>query len=424
VTLNLIEYGKPAKGIWDKDLLNALRVESRRWKDILGLNEEPFLVEEIGQGKHSIKAQGVTGFIQVGELSIEIQPKFLSSTTQTTWRRALWQILTAVEEQPEIGSLSSAGIIEKDESFSDLLGWILLNSLRRGRLEGFPRGYVEARDSLPVFRGRLDLGRISDLITRPYLVPCIFDVFCEDTPANRLFRWAAGYLSPVVRSAQLSRMLSDEAAAFADVGTLPPGLIEAEHITLPVQYQHLLPALQVSRLLMRRQSIQHQQDDYHAPSFLWKSSTIFEKFVGYLLYQIFDSHQGLYVDSPTQVLAHRGKDKILTYPDYRVRDSKRTHIVLDAKYKTWRRRTGQPLSQDVYQMIAAGRINNCDNVFLVYPCPTTDHKFPLTWRIRGEGKPIKLTAIFINLLEMGKATGEAILLNQLQEDVLSSNSLR
>jgi len=416
--LNLIEYGEPVKVTWGNDLLDALRVESRRWKGILGLSDEPFLIQYVGQDKHSIKAQGVTGFIQVGPLSIEVQPKFLASTMQPTWRRALWQILTAVEEQPEIGALTRAGIVQKEESFSDLLGWILLDSLRRGRLEGFPRGYVETRDSLPVFRGSLDLGRVSELITRPYLVPCVYDVFCEDTPTNRLFRWSANYLSHLVRSAQLSRMLSDEAAAFVEVGSLPPGVVEAEHITLPVQYQHLSPALQVARLLLRRQSLQHQQDEYHAPSFLWKSSDVFEKFVGYLLYQLFDSHQVLYVDSPAQVLAYGEKNKIFTYPDYRVRDVKRTHMVLDAKYKVWRKRARQPLAEDVYQMMAAGRVNNCGDVYLVYPCLTAGRKLPLTWRVRGEGQPLKVTALFIDLLEMGGASGEETLLNALKEDIL------
>jgi 5-methylcytosine-specific restriction endonuclease McrBC regulatory subunit McrC len=416
VCLNLIEYGPPKRDKWDKDLLDALRVESSRWKDILGLNKPPFSIEYIGGERHAIRAQGVTGFLQIGSLAVEVQPKFLTVTAHQSWRQALWRILTAVEEHPRLGGLSRAGVTDEEESFPDILGWVLLKSIQRGRLEGLPRGYVEARGDLDTLRGSLDISRVSELITRPYLLPCVYDVYCEDTPVNRLIRWSASHLSSAVRSPQLARMLSDEATGFGEVGALPPGLIEAEHLTLPVQYQHLDPALHVSRLLLRRQSLQHQQDEHQAPSFLWKSSDVFQKFVGHLLHLAFDNYRGWYVDSPSQVLAEQAGNRILTYPDYRVMNGRRAVTVLDAKYKVWGK-GNQPLAQDVYQMMAAGRINDCGDTFLIYPTPYEGRKAPVTWQIRGKGQPVAVTAVFINLLEMGVPSGEETLVANLKKDV-------
>lgn len=415
--LKLVEYGAPAEVVWDKGTLDALRDESQKWKDILGLNYSPFQIEYTGKGKHSIRAQGVTGFVQIGTITIEIQPKFLSSET-SSWRRALWKILAIVEENPEIGVLSKAGITEEDSSLSDLLGWILLDSLRRGRLEGFPRGYVETRDSLSVLRGSIDYSKISELILRPHLIPCVFDVYCEDVPINRLFRWATYHLSTLVKSPRLARFLADESVSFTDVGHSLPSLIETENINLSIQYQHLAPALQVSRILLRRQSLQHQQDNYSAPSFLWKSSKIFENFVGYLLHQVIDTKEKWYIDTTAQLLAFNKKNIINTFPDYRIMSGKRTIFVMDAKYKVWGK-SQKPKTQDVYQVLAAGRINGCDNVFLVYPSPTNYRKHPVTWNVAGNGAPAFLRTIFLNLTEMGNIAGEETIIEALKADIFN-----
>jgi 5-methylcytosine-specific restriction endonuclease McrBC regulatory subunit McrC len=95
----------------------------------------------------------------------------------------------------------------------------------------------------------------------------------------------------------------------------------------------------------------------------------------------------------------------------------RTLIVLDAKYKIWRR---QPKSQDVYQVMAGGRISACENVYLIYPSPNNGGKEPISWRIRGEGSPTHVTAVFVDLLKMGDYYGEEALANRLNEDLMEA----
>ncbi len=92
-------------------------------------------------------------------------------------------------------------------------------------------------------------------------------------------------------------------------------------------------------------------------------------------------------------------------------------MVLDAKYKNWE---GKPSVKDVYQVMAGGRVNSCDNVFLVYPSTDGSKKSPVTWRIRGEGSPMDVTAVFVNLSEMGNFAGEEGLVDQLNENLLQT----
>jgi 5-methylcytosine-specific restriction endonuclease McrBC regulatory subunit McrC len=421
--LSLTEYGKPERWTGGTDLLDGLRAEAARWKAVLGLAVSPFSIEYGGRGEHLVRARGVTGFIQAGDVSVEIQPKFLPAASGHAWRQALWQILAAVEEQPGIGAATRAGLGE-EESFPDLLGWTFLRSMEQARLEGLPRGYVETTGRLDVLRGRIDTGRIAELVSQPYRLPCVYDVYCEDTALNRLLRWAAQRLSSSVRSPRLSRMLADAASAFADVGSAPPGLIEAERLSLPVQSQHLLPALQVARLLLRRQSLEHRSEDLAAPGFLWNSAEIFERFVGRLLQQACHARPGWSLARTGQLLARADGEvavpsDVFTYPDYRLMQGARTLLLLDAKYKVWRR-AGQPRTGDIYQVMAGGRINRCETVCLVYPCPGAERKAPLRWQLQAEALPRFLSALFVDLTRMGEPDGEETLVRQLDEDLATA----
>lgn len=414
--LSLTEYGARVKGRWPASFLSSLRDESQKWKLILGLREQPFLIEYVDRGVHSIRAQGIAGFLQIEDTAIEIRPKFLSTASDHSWRRALWQILTLVEDEPNLEAASTAAIVENEESFSDLLGWILLDSIRLARLQGVPRAYTEERGVLPVLRGRIDLSRVVEIISRPYLLPCVYDSFSENIPLNRLIRWATAQLALLVNSPRLGRLLTDEAEGFTGVDPVPPGIVEAERMSLPVQYQHLDPALHVSRLLLRRQSLQHAEDEFRAPGFLWKSSDIFERFVGYLLQRVLEDEPSWRLESSRQLLAIKASSNIFTRPDYRVVSNSGAITVLDAKYKVWRKGK-RPLAQDVYQVMAAGRINKCSMVFLVYPLSGITEPTPITWSISGPGQPTRLTAVFINLSSMAQEDGEQTLLNSLSTDI-------
>lgn len=421
--LSLTEYGAATKGRWPSSFLSALREESQKWKIVLGLREQPFLIEYVDRGVHSIRARGIAGFLNVEDTAIEVRPKFLSNASDHSWRRALWQILTVVEDEPYLEAASTAAIVENEDSFSDLLGWILLDSVRLARLEGLPRGYSEERGALSVLRGRIDLSRIVDMISRPYVVPCVYDNFSENIPLNRLIRWASSQLALMVNSPRLGRLLTDEADGFAGIDSLPPGIVEAERISLPVQYQHLDPALHVSRLLLRRQSLQHAEDEFRAPGFLWKSSEVFELFVGHLLQRVIEDEPSWRVESSQQLLAFNpnSRRRIPTRPDYRVVTDRGAVTVLDAKYKVWRKNQ-RPMVQDVYQVMAAGRINNCPIVFLVYPLADNAEPKPLTWSIVGAGQPNRLAAVFIDLSIMALEDGERILVQTFHTDIRTTLS--
>ncbi len=416
--IELVEYGKGVRyGRTDLPLEN-IRKESVRWKQLLGLRELPISVEYAGPDAYTLRAQGVTGALQIGNCSIEVRPKFLDAASSAPWKRALFHILAIVDSLlPSVSGPSLGAAAEA--SFPDFIGSVLLSSMSLAQAEGYVRGYSETEGLLPVLRGRLDVNKFGTFLFNPHQVPCIYDEYGEDIPLNRLLRWAALQLASQVRSGQLSQRLTEAANFLGDVSGLPPGLVEAEGLTLPVQFGYLQPALDAARILLRQQALHYQTGDLEGTSFLWKSFDVFERFVRRLLSVVSSSVSGWELDKPTLTLASPWEGtagSLFTTPDYRLRRSGRVAAILDAKYKIWPL-GGTPDVSNVYQVMASGRLQACPHVCLIYPKSSNAPEGPKTWKLRGNGKPTLVHAIFIDLIVMADPLGEKELIEKLNDDL-------
>jgi 5-methylcytosine-specific restriction endonuclease McrBC regulatory subunit McrC len=199
-------------------------------------------------------------------------------------------------------------------------------------------------------------------------------------------------------------------------------MIEADRLQLSLQHQSLQVALDGSRLLLHRKHLSLAPVDLNAPTFLWNSAAVFERFVGRLLSQIFADDPESFVIRDSALLGQRSgcdgrvASALTTLPDYRIVHKGRTLIVLDAKYKLLGARY-KPRNQDVYQVMAGGRVHNCAHVALVYPIEAGINRAPLTWFFEGGGMPTHLTAVFLPLELMALPDGFTILCRLLEKDI-------
>lgn len=395
--------------------LSILDRHNRFWRSNLRLNRDPFVYTD-GQ----LSARDVTGFVKLGtSLVVEIAPKFLSPPSEETgdWRRALWAILARVHQAPVTGSMTP-GQVTAAGQLPDLLGMVLLSSLRAGKPNGRPMGHVTDQGRLAHFQGRLDIGRIMDLVMYPGQIPCEYDVYSENVPTNHLLRWAAEQLALQVRSVQLSHDLLEEAAAMDAVSSLPPSLADAERISLAPHHALLQPAVTVGQLLLAGRGLQHGFGSHEVPGFLWKGAEVFERFVRSLIQSVVRTRlTGIRVAGERVQLAGPSGQHVSplwTVPDIRLERVGRTMGVLDAKYKVWQ---SQPTASDTYQVITGAWARNCRIAALVYPSPEAMSKDPLQWRLLGPGNPTDLWALFVNLVEMEDPYGERALVERLAADL-------
>lgn len=420
--VTLVEYGAAVDFDGDEDLAHRLVQEGEAWKTKLGLQYSPLEVTSY-RGKISVRARDVSGFLRVGETELEIAPKFLDGESIATgeWRLALWRILTAIDNEPVLAQ-STLADDDPSRSLPDLMARTFLASVVAGRQAGMPRGYAEQHGRLAVLRGRLDPAHTADLVLRPWAIDCVYDEYVEDIPVNRLLRWAAQALAADVLSGRLHRVLLEQVSAMSDVGIVPPGILEAERIVLPPQHRELEPAVEIARLLLRGRNLVHRQGRYDVQGFLWKSSEVFETFVFRLMRRVARSIGGLRVTKESIKLgvpvAGTAVYTFSTEPDVRVSDSSgTTKLILDAKYKNWT--SNVPGRNDRYQVITGGWASECEHVGLVYPAPSGIRRGPMRWTLSGASVPLDLAAVFVNLPEMAKASGERQLAEELRDDLSS-----
>lgn len=409
----LVENGPPVETSLTPRENQQLSELNHLWRRRLGLSRDPFLYQ---QGL--LSARDVTGFTQIDTKPLEVAPKFLSDgrVADARWRAAVWAILARIYRVPILAGLS-AGAITRKQFLPDLLGYVLLASIRTAALQGWPSGYVEVFGHTRVLKGRLALGRILDAVLYPGLLPCEYEEFSLDVPANRLVKWAAEQLSRVVRSPILGRDLMDQVSALPDVSSRPPPPQIAERISLPPTGQSLAPAVRVGQLLLTGRSLRHGAGDESLPGFLWNSSDVFELFAKRLVRRTTSllPNRVRFLDSALWlgISAETGA-RLRTTPDIRLVTEGGHLAVLDAKYKVWK---GQPVASDSYQVVAGGWVAGCNNIGLVYPSPKSGRKEPLTWRLTGRAPPRRLWAIFLDLVRMAEARGEELLLHELAADL-------
>ena len=394
---------------------SSLEQQSESWRATLGLRRVPFAYAD-----GLLTARDVTGFVKLGDSVVEVAPKFLAEggVDGVSWRTALWAILSRVYRLPVLVP-SVTGDVVIGSLLPDLLGYVLLSSMRDSRPNGRPMGYVSEQRSLHILRGRLDVSRILDVLVHPGTIPCEYDAYSKDVPVNRLLRWSALQLATSVRSTPLGHDLMEEAMTFSGVSSFPPASADADRITLPPHHALLQPAVTVGQLLLAGRGLQHGKGIQEMPGFLWNSAVVFESLVRLLVQSAVRSVlPGGYIKRGTvRIGLPCGSEPVLyNNPDLRLARSDKTIAVLDAKYKTWR---NVPAADDVRQVVTGAWVEDCPRGGLIYPCPAGTPKAPATWRLQGPGNPGELWAFFIDLTEMGNPNGERLLVERLSIDLLA-----
>ncbi len=384
--------------------VEELRASGERWAVELGVPSPPLYVRRSG-GTYVLGARHVTGFVRVGDLQIEIRPKFLAGPAATDgrpWQRALWNALRLAPGQLDLQGPLPARLTGA-ATFADLLAESFLASVARGSARGLPRHYTEHEVDTPALRGRLRTDRPVALLTRPWALPCRASQLSEDTPVAQLLRWAAVRLARLSVSTPRARALLDLAESLGGHAP-PPAAAAVERTPLGTQYAGLGLARDIGLLLLRGRSLEPQPGSGQIHGVLWVTHRLFERTVQELARRAARS-LGLRAITGRVRLgegASAGAD-ISTTPDVRILSAGRTVLVLDAKYKV---RPGNPEADDAYQVIAGAHAVRSPAAALVYPSTRPRHD---NWRLQGDGPPWALTAIGVDLLSLaGDERGHSV----------------
>jgi len=377
--MRLIENGPSALIPASPNDIIELHTLNERWRKRLRLRELPFSITQAQAGQIGLQARNIAGFVQFGDMKLEILPKFVADRIeQTGWRTALWNFL-AYGEGLHL-SESTTGQFTEDDGLADLLAELFLQAVASTHVLGFPMGYKEASFTSRFLKGRLDprsygrlvppTGKLTNLATR----------LTTNIEATQLLKWAGGELAKLVRSPGRRQSLRQWQMLLPDVEPKAPssGIYTDSH-----RYPHLTDAFAIAQILLRGQSVNYGGGSAVLPGFLWNSDVLFET-VCFRLFSAAVRPLGLSVDKPPLPLASGDGIKLSTIPDILIQQKGIPVLSLDAKYKHLG--GASPRTSDVYQVMAVGRVSNLRQVGLVYPSIGEDVNIR-TMVPEGEGLP-------------------------------------
>ncbi len=368
----------------------------------LGQLNEACGAQLIRLGHRHLQATQFVGVIRVGETTLQILPKIdfdpagnpearadsppYQTAVLSATRNLLY--LLSYTQNLQIREQEIAPLLAQRSDWFELLTRLLAMNLHTLIKRGLEHAYVQIEETLPVMRGRWQLGR--QLTQRPHMrhtFDVSYDEFSPDTRLNQVFRFVVGHLLPRTHDASNRRLLGDLREWLAGVQSLTeisPSHLEQVHFTR--LNERFRPAFNLARLFIEHSTLQLTAGQNHTFAFVFDMNRLFEEFVSRFIARYWSrmmpagwDNVRVSVQSQGQTiyLAERvpgGQKVFRLVPDLLfTRLSGKPLLIVDTKYKQLdpsHRRLGVA-EDDLYQMLAYATRLACPRTMLLYPQAAT-----------------------------------------------------
>ncbi|KJL45765.1 5-methylcytosine restriction system specificity protein McrC [Microbacterium trichothecenolyticum] len=408
------DVGKPILEIAEQSTTRATdaliaAVPAERWQDLnLTFQKAP------GDQDWTVRAADFTG---IARLEINGAPVHLRVTPKIAdldlFFLADWAYGTkSVGKKLKDARANLAAL--RPEPAACLLGWYVAEVLSFAT-RWLRRGYVvREEDLVGRVRGRIDVARYlnwSLAQARPHVIPARFTEPTHDTPANRYLKAGLRQVAVLARAVPLegARTALDELtrrtlALFAGVADVPTRPQDAHRLNLTGPLRHYAPIVRFTTALLEGTYVSTEIGGHSQDAIMWSLNGLYEQALGNVLGAwpgatlVRGRHHATLVDSDGLV---NGSTPVK--PDYVIRRSDGTRLILDAKYKNAMPTVAAPAEEtidvaptqrqrirvrraDIYQTVAYGRHSGLrtDKVALLYPVALSPgESYPEPLRVIG-----------------------------------------
>ena len=336
------------------------------------------LTPSANEGVYTLKPGSTVGAIEIGDLSVCIEPKI---------------------GIPQLVSLACYAIgrvrfretdfdFPEETALPDALALALAITARRAFSRGLLHGYRTEEEALYTVRGRI---RFDDQIRRRFGIPLPvevrYDEFTDDILANQLVKAAAMRLGGMhLRSKKARRELGWVAAVLDNVSLVefpPRDVPEVNFDRLNAHYRQVVT---LARLILRRGAFEVGRGTVRASGFLMDMNQVFQEFVTVALREALGVPERLLGERRIPSLDETGRVRLR--PDLVWQESSSCVFVGDAKYKNI---TGERVpNSDLYQLLAYTTALDLPGGLLVYAEGETD---AATYTVRHSGKRLEVAAL-------------------------------
>lgn len=329
---------------------------------------------EVGH-KH-LRATSFVGYVEVGDLSIEILPKADRDASPSTpmWRDGLLEMLR-VALGLRLQPLSSAAQRLTRSRLLDLIAQAYLAELAPLLHVGLAKGYRTTQSNGPVFRGRLKISEhLRDNVARADLFFVEYQTFDHDIAVNRVLAAALEVLSWCALSPGVAIGVDACLARFpeVEVRTVTSAIIERLRLTRATQ--RYANALTYARMILAQQGPQLRAGRERVFALLFDMNALWERYIATLFRRA--APPGLEVHAQERHLfwtsQHQGARRVR--PDIVVRAKAPESpgaalLVIDTKWKV--PPNGLPSDDDLKQMFVYNELLGGRRAMLLYPKTST-----------------------------------------------------
>ncbi len=320
-------------------------------------------------GHRRVTFRNFVGYIQIGDLGIEILPKadrHSASDVETAhWRNGLLKMLE-VALGIRLESPTAAAQSTTRSTLLDLVAMRFLEKVERLTHEGLAKGYRDEEANGTVFRGRLMMTEnLRHNVARPDRLYVRHQVFDRDILVNQIIGSALTALTDLPLSASVAAASARCRATFPEVGALAPSPRLFERVALGRSTARYQDAIVFARMILDQYAPQLRSGPVPVFSLLFDMNVLWERYVAALFRKT--RAPGLIVSTQSSVGFWKptGESSRTLRPDIVVRADQKPLLVVDTKWKV--PRDGSPSDDDLKQMFAYNELLGAPRALLVYP---------------------------------------------------------
>ena len=329
-------------------------------------------------GEYRLTPGSTVGAVEVGELSVLIEPKI-----------GIPQLLSlACYAISRFGPRPELFDFRREDALPDVLALALSAAARRAFSRGLLHGYRTEEEALYTVRGRI---RFAEQIRRRFGVPLPvevrYDEFTDDILENRLVRAAATRLGAMtLRSGDARRGLGWTAGMLDNVSPVEFPRHSVPEVDFDRLNEHYREVVALSRLVLRHSAFESGRGEVRASGFLMDMNVVFQEFVTVALREALRVSNDVFLEKTISSLDEEGRVRLR--PDLTWWRGGECVFVGDAKYKNV---TGEKVpNADLYQLLAYVTALDLPGGLLVYAKGEADTAEHL---VRHSGKRLEVAAL-------------------------------
>ena len=331
-------------------------------------------------GDYHLRPGSVVGALEVGDLSIVIEPKVgipqLLSLACYAMGKVKHQDLRMFDFKAE-------------EALPDMLACALAAAARRTFRRGLLHGYRIEEESLYGIRGRI---RFEDQLRRRFAiampVEVRYDEFTNDILANQLVKAAVVRLGEMqLRSQEARRGLGWVGGMLADVSWVEFPHRKVPEVIFDRLNEHYRQVVELARLILRHSAFQAERGKVRASGFLVDMNSLFQEFLTQALRDVLGVSRRV-LPSEKQIPFDEGK-RLQPQPDFSWWDGNVCTFVGDAKYKNVEGEKNVPAG-DLYQLLAYATALDLPGGLLVYAKGEAED---IEYAVRHSGKRLEVASL-------------------------------